>query len=107
MSNAAYARLWGHDPSSFIGADSSIVALAAHWRAMTAPTKLWSQAQDFVATLGNRKEWAAAARMTDGRSLSCRFIPLGGGSTLVAFRIATAKPRKAPAEPKALAQESA
>ena len=107
MSNAAYATLWGHDPSSFVGADSSIVALAAHWRNQTAPTKLWSQAETFVGTLGDRREWSAGARLDDGRSLTCRFVPLPGGATMIAFRIAAAKTRKIALEPKAAARRSA
>ena len=107
MSNAAYASLWGHDPSSFVGADSSIVALAAQWRDQTAPTKLWSQAEAFVGTLGDRREWSAGARLDDGRSLTCRFVPLPGGATMIAFRIAVAKTRKIALEPKMPARRSA
>jgi PAS domain-containing protein len=107
MSNAAYASLWGHDPSGFVGADSSIVALAAHWRDRTAPSKLWSQAEAFVGTLGDRREWSAGARLADGRSLTCRFVPLPGGATMIAFRIAAAKTRKIALEPKAPAQRTA
>jgi hypothetical protein len=107
MSNAAYASLWGHDPSGFVGADSSIVALAAHWRDRTAPSKLWSQAEAFVGTLGDRREWSAGARLADGRPLTCRFVPLPGGATMIAFRIAAAKTRKIALEPKAPAQRTA
>jgi PAS domain-containing protein len=107
MSNAAYAALWGHDPSGFVGADSSIVMLAAHWRGRTAPSKLWSQAETFVGTLGDRREWSAVARLDDGRSLTCRFVPLPGGSTMITFRITAAKPRKLGLEPKAPARRRA
>ena len=107
MSNAAYTKLWGHDPSSFVGADSSIVALAAHWRDLTAPTGLWSQAETFVGTLGDRREWTASAGLFDGRSLTCRFVPLPGGATMVAFRADAAKPRKIALEPKVPTRRSA
>ena len=107
MSNAAYAALWGHDPSSFVGTDSSIVALAAHWRNQTAPSTLWSQAETFVGTLGDRREWSAGAQLVDGRSLSCRFVPLPGGATMIAFRTAAAKARKIALESKVPAQRSA
>jgi len=107
MSNAAYAALWGHDPSSFVGTDSSIVALAAHWRNQTAPSTLWSQAETFVGTLGDRREWSAGAQLVDGRSLTCRFVPLPGGATMIAFRTAAAKARKIALESKVPAQRSA
>jgi PAS domain-containing protein len=107
MSNAAYAELWGHDPSGFVGADSSIVALAAHWREQTAPSKLWSQVETFVGTLGDRREWSAAARRVDGRSLTCRFVPLPGGATMIAFRVSAARARRIAPEPKAAARRSA
>jgi len=94
MSNAAYTALWGHDPSGFVGAKSTILALASHWRSHTAPTKLWGRAEAFVATLGDRKEWSAAARLRDGRSVTCRFIPLSGGSTMISFRVAASRPRR-------------
>lgn len=107
MSNAAYAGLWDHDPSSLVGADSSILALAAHWRNRTAPTKVWTQAEAFVATLGDRKEWSGTTRLVDGRSLNCRFIPLPGGSTMIAFRTAGTRPRKVGIEPMGPERQSA
>jgi hypothetical protein len=81
--------------------------LAAHWRGRTAPSKLWSQAETFVGTLGDRREWSAVARLDDGRSLTCRFVPLPGGSTMITFRITAAKPRKLGLEPKAPARRRA
>ncbi len=107
MSNAAYAELWGHDPSGLVGADSSIVALAAHWREQTAPSKLWSQVEAFVGTLGERREWSAVARRVDGRSLTCRFVPLPGGATMIAFRVSAARARRIAPEPRAAARRSA
>jgi PAS domain-containing protein len=106
LSNAAYAALWGHDPSGIVGGDSSVLALSAHWRALTAPTKVWAQAESFVATLGERQAWLATARLADGRALTCRFVPLAGGSTLAAFRPNAPRPRRA-ALPPATARETA
>jgi PAS domain-containing protein len=94
MSNAAYIALWGHDPSGFVGAESTILAIASHWRGQTAPTQLWFRAETFVATLGDRKAWSAGARLRDGRPVTCRFIPLSGGSTMISFRVAAGRPRR-------------
>ncbi len=85
MANAAYSRLWGHEPETTLE-DMGIAAMAAHWRAGSAPSDLWTQAEDFVATLKDRREWAAEARLNDGRLLHCRFTPLPGSTTMISFR---------------------
>lgn len=85
MSNAAYAALWGHDPAGSLG-DGGIAALCAHWRGHSAASALWQEAEHFVATLGDRSPWGGEARLNDGRLVTCRFVPLAGGATLVAFR---------------------
>ena len=85
MSNLAYALLWAHDPEGTMQGDA-IRAVAAHWRAHSAPGSLWSEAEEFISTVGNRVAWRAEARLLDGRLLTCRFAPLSGGATLAAFR---------------------
>ncbi|WP_420023085.1 PAS-domain containing protein [Cereibacter azotoformans] len=86
MTNAAYGALWGHDPVETVGS-GSIVQLCEQWRARTAPSPLWSEAERFVADLGSRRPWSGEVRLDDGRLISCRFSPLTGGATLVLFRI--------------------
>ena len=86
MSNMAYARLWGHDPSENLSG-GTIRALAGHWRSQSAPNAVWAEAEDFVATIGDRAHWTGEARLLDGRMLSCRFRPLSGGATLVGFNL--------------------
>lgn len=90
ISNAAYARLWGHDPSLWVSA-CNLRHLTEHWRSLTPPNGLWSEVEDYVATIGDREAWKAEARLLDGRLLDCRFAPLAGGSTLVRFRLQQAK----------------
>jgi PAS domain-containing protein len=90
LSNAAYSVLWGHDPAEWVGADAGISALVAHWREMTAPSAIWAEAEDFVVSLGDRAVWSGDARLCDGRLIGCRFVPLSGGATMVAFRPAYA-----------------
>ncbi|MCF8509887.1 MAG: PAS-domain containing protein [Rhodobacteraceae bacterium] len=84
MSNLAYAYLWAHDPEDEMQSDS-IRSVAAHWRMQSAPATLWSEAEEFISTVGNRVAWKADTRLLDGRLLSCRFAPLAGGATLAAF----------------------
>jgi PAS domain-containing protein len=85
MSNLAYAALWAHDPAENLER-STLRNLAAHWRATTSPSGLWSEFEDYVATIGDRVSWDANARLLDGRSLACTFSPLAGGATLAVFR---------------------
>ena len=84
MSNTAYARLWGHDPSGMV-ADQSLADLADRWRGACAPNHFWSLTEGYAASSGPREPWVSQARMNDGRSLRCRLAPLAGGATLVGF----------------------
>lgn len=86
MSNNSYGQLWGHDPSLNLE-DCSVRSLSAHWRAVSAPSGVWAEIDDYVATVGDRTTWQAEARLLDGRLLACRFAPLAAGATLVAFRV--------------------
>ncbi len=86
MTNAAYARLWGHDPSENLSG-GTIRALSGHWRAQSAPNAVWAEAEEFVATFGDREHWRREVRLLDGRLLTCRFRPLSGGATLVGFNL--------------------
>lgn len=87
ITNAAYRDLWGHAPDTDLG-DAGIASLCDHWRGRTAPSPVWREVEDYAGTFGDRVAWAAEARMSDGRLLDCRFVPLAGGATLVAFRVA-------------------
>jgi hypothetical protein len=94
MSNAAYAGVWGADPSTSLD-DASLRTLCAQWRGQSAPNPVWNAVEDFAANQGDRAPWRAEARLSDGRLIDCRFAPLTGGATLTAFRVrdvaATAK----------------
>lgn len=86
MTNSAYPKLWGHDPAENL-AGGGIAALSKHWRNQSAATSLWSEAEDFICTIGDRESWEGDVRLLDGRLITCRFRPLAGGATLVGFRI--------------------
>ncbi|MBN2631184.1 MAG: PAS-domain containing protein [Rhodobacteraceae bacterium] len=98
MTNAAYAKLWQHDPAMAV-AVGGITSLSQHWRSQTAPNPLWAEAEEFVSTVGDRTSWTADARLLDGRMVTCRFAPLSGGATLVGFRIVQPETGSRPALP--------
>ena len=87
MSNAAYATLWEHDPSTTL-TEGSLRVLCEHWRSKSAPASIWSEAEDYASNPGDRLPWQGEARLLDGRLLVCRFAPLTGGATLATFRLA-------------------
>jgi hypothetical protein len=87
MSNIAYADLWGHDPAGSVAGDTGIGAMADHWRGRSAPSPIWSDAVDFVASLDDRRAWQGDARLNDGRLIGCRFVPLAGGATMIGFSL--------------------
>jgi PAS domain-containing protein len=103
MSNTAYTELWGHDPASTLG-ESGVATLCAHWRDNSAASPIWSEVEDFIATMGERKAWSGEARLNDGRLIDCRFTPIQGGSTLATFRLAApekaSSPRLAASKPR-------
>ena len=85
MSNLAYAELWDHDPAVLLS-DAGIATLCAWWRNHSTPSLLWDDALEFASANGDRTAWEGDARLLDGRLLRCRFRPLTGGATLIAFR---------------------
>lgn len=89
MANSAYSRLWDHEPDATLD-EIGIDSMAAHWRAKSAPSDLWTHATEFVVALGERNGWAGEARLNDGRLVRCRFTPLSGGTTMISFRLAGA-----------------
>jgi PAS domain-containing protein len=89
MTNAAYSRLWAHNPVETLG-EGGIAVLSKHWRSKSATSPIWAEAEDFVATMGDRENWQGSARLLDGRLIACRFTPLAGGATLIGFKIVTA-----------------
>lgn len=84
MANAAYSNLWGHSPMS--GIDQVDLADASRvWSDQSLPSQVWEKAADFIHTGGPRAPWTTEITLVDGRPVTCRFVPLNGGSTLVGF----------------------
>lgn len=84
MANEAYSDLWGFDDTNPL-AQLNIIEASQHWQAEAHPTPIWGDAREFVMSAGERSEWFENIWLQDGRQLRCRFSPLAGGSTLVAF----------------------
>lgn len=89
LSNAAYAELWDSDPGAVV-AETGVAAAVQHWQSRCAIDPIWSEAEAFLSSDGDRTRWDAGARMRDGRALRCRFVPVAGGATLVAFAVVAA-----------------
>ncbi|RUS59560.1 PAS domain-containing protein [Pseudorhodobacter sp. E13] len=93
MSNAAYAKLWGHDPAASLGGEGTISMLCNYWRTATAPTALWDRVEDYSTQLGERSSWQDPAWFPDGRRITCQFSPLAGGATMATFRLEAVDPQ--------------
>lgn len=98
MLNRAYADLWGSDPSESL-ADAGIRGILGEWAALCAPSTLWSEIGDFVATIGDREGWVSEVRLLDGRLLQCRLHPISGGATMIGFRPVASALDISPVEP--------
>ncbi|SDW71349.1 PAS-domain containing protein [Litoreibacter albidus] len=96
MTNAAYDTLWDADPEAALD-QLTITDASKLWQANSVPTPIWGDARDFVTQRGDRSEWTDTATLTNGLVVTCRFQPLAGGATLVAFtrcqRTATPPPQ--------------
>ena len=84
--NPAYQDLWGISGGA-TQLDQKVADVSAHWQKVCGPDPTWGDFRDFVVGFGDRCEWDARVRMSDGRQMDCRFKPLQGGATLATFRI--------------------
>lgn len=91
MSNTAYARLWGHDPSTELS-EASLATVVGHWKETASPNPIWAEFEDLASAPTDRRPINAEARLKDGRLLACRFTPLVAGSTMAGFRVLPASP---------------
>ncbi|WP_372604158.1 PAS-domain containing protein [Actibacterium sp.] len=86
MSNAAYAALWGQNPSESLS-DIGIHDATRHWQDRSEPSNFWADARDFVAHSGARDRRETVVALADGRRLICQIRAIGGGGTLIGFRV--------------------
>lgn len=106
LSNAAYSRLWDHDPAGGLGQEGQAGAVCEHWRSRAAPSALWDRAEDFIGSIQPRKPWSDRTHLADGRAISCRFLPLAGGATLAAFDVVPQANIRAPVSAEAKAERA-
>ena len=85
--NAAYARLWDHDPAALI--KTGIQAIVLEWQDITVPTQAWAKIRDYVAGGGAPNPCSGEVRMNDGRSVGFRCVTMRDSSCLVIFRVLT------------------
>lgn len=84
MANSAYAGLWGHSPMSSV--EQAVIGdVSDFWAENTLPSAVWDRATAFIHAIGDRDPWTSDVNLRDGRAVTCRFVPLNGGSTLVGF----------------------
>jgi PAS domain-containing protein len=85
MANSAYAALWGDDAMSAVK-QAALRDVLPIWVKCTAPTPVWTEAAAFLANPAGRTAWSSDVILLDGRPMTCRFIPLQGGSSMASFR---------------------
>ena len=95
--NRPYRDLWSVAFDERGLDDVTFAEELTRWRGLTVPTPAWGDLKEFSEMGAERAEWTDAVQMVDGRSIACRFVPLPGGATMVAFR-----PIEAQALPEAL-----
>lgn len=86
LTNATARHLWGEALFTAFSDRVGPPALEL-WRQMTAPTLLWDDLATYIGRYGVRDPWQGEVRLTDGRLLDCRILPMPQGSTLVSFRL--------------------
>ncbi len=84
QANRAYRALWGL-PAARLKPAGRFLDETRRWQDRCAPTPVWGDARDFAASIGERSNWTAEVRLTDGRRLACRFETLPDGATLAGF----------------------
>ena len=84
MTNKTYVALWGDDPNTSLR-DIGVTDAMRTWLSRSAPTPVWGDIRDFTGRVHERSPWSASVRLSDGRGLGVRVVPLSGGATLVGF----------------------
>jgi len=84
LSNSAYARVWGTDPSTTL-LNHCISDATKLWTDNCAPTPIWDHVREFVGAFGDRSAWKTEVQSKNGQILMCRFSPLSGGGALIGF----------------------
>ena len=101
MSNAAYTKLWGNDPSTTLE-DINLGDAIRTWRTTAGDTPVWRMLKEFVAAHGERQAWTDHIALLDGRQVECQFVPMVRGATMARFHVRPAQRNLQPAPNSAL-----
>jgi hypothetical protein len=85
MRNQIYAEVWPDAPVEGL-ATVGLIEATCHWQSLCSPTPVWGDLRDFALKTTERCSWIDRIDLLSGKTLECRFAPLKGGATLVAFR---------------------
>ncbi len=88
LSNAAYQKMWQHQPDSAFS-DVTIADAIALWRGRSCDGPDWSEISCFVGHRGGRQTLSMAIDFDDSSAVQCTVSSLPSGATLVRFRPAT------------------
>ncbi len=91
MANSAYEALWSHAPQAGLD-EVTVTEISEVWKEKCLPSKVWEQSEVFIRSAGTRRPWTTEVTMRDGRAVTCRFVPINGGATMIGFspHVATA-----------------
>ena len=84
MTNAAYVRMWGGDPSESLS-NYTISDACRTWGESCEPASAWREIQDYAARMGPRQPRSLRLYARHGTMLNCRLKPVVGGGTLIDF----------------------
>ncbi|WP_376875713.1 PAS-domain containing protein [Albirhodobacter sp. R86504] len=86
LSNAAYVRMWGVDPSETLGRTLISDAIKG-WKSHCEEAEAFSKIQEFADQLGKREPWSHTITRKNGLVLTCRVVPMSAGGTLIGFSL--------------------
>lgn len=88
LTNAAYVRMWGGDPSESLS-QYTIADACRRWSEDCEPASAWREVTGFATRMDKRTPKSLRLFAKKGALLNCRLKPVAGGGTMVAFRDAT------------------
>ncbi len=84
LSNGAYDRLWGVEPSTTL-ARVTILDSVRIWQQNCEAHPVWTEARGFCFRAGDKAPVTGEVRRRDGTVLSCNFAAIGGGAMIARF----------------------
>jgi len=84
FSNAAYRKMWGHNPEAAF-ADITILDAIDLWQEQLRPVVPWTNIADFVTTVGRRDNDEVTMHLATGGQIACQLVPIASDATLIRF----------------------